>query len=159
MTLHTDPEVALPHAVAALFDGENLDRKIGQTVSLVAAEHNGWPHLALLSVGEVVTTSGSDIRLALYAGSGTTAALTRTGRALLSLVVDAAYYKIRAAVSAVTMTDDDGLAYFHGQVIRVDEDRVGYARIVSGVAYELVEPPRIVARWRQQVDALRRIAP
>lgn len=146
----------LPPAVAALVDGTDLADKVGHTISLTAAGEDRWPRLALLSVGEVLSTSGTDIRLALHANSGTTAALTSSGRALLNVVLDATSYKVRASVRR--MNPDAGpLALFYGHVTRVDADRVGYAEIVTGITYRLLDPAGAVARWSQQIDRLRKV--
>jgi hypothetical protein len=150
--------VRLPSTVAALLDGTDLAHKVGNTVSLVATGDDGWPRLALLSVGEVLSTSGTDIALALHAGSGTTAALTGSGRALLNTVLDATNYKIRVTVRRVG-PDGGPLALFHGRVTRVDEDRVGYAELVSGITYRLADHGAVVERWSRQLDRLREVFP
>jgi hypothetical protein len=124
----------------------------------MAAGDDRWPRLALLSVGEVVSMSGVDLRLALYSESRTTAALTQSGRALLNVVLDGASYKIEAEVKRVPEADGS-LAYFYGQVTAVDEDWVGYAKITSGVTYELVDGRPVLERWSKQVDRLKRIRP
>jgi hypothetical protein len=151
-------EVRLPPAVAALVDGTDLAAKVGHTISLIAVDDEGWPRLALLSVGEVVSTTGADLRLALYATSGTTAALTASGRALLNVVLDGTNYKIRAAVRRLSQ-DAGRLAVFYGTIARVDEDRVGYAEIVSGITYRLADQAAVVERWSEQVDLLRKVTP
>lgn len=151
-------EVRLPPPVAALVDGRDLDRKIGPTISVMAAGEDLWPRLALLSVGEVLSSDGTDLRLALYGGSRTTAALTHSGKALVNVVLDGTIYKIRAEFERVDVTDDP-LAYFLGHVDGVDEDRVGYAQITSGLSFELNDRKWALDRWAKQVDRLRRLTP
>lgn len=60
----------------------------------------GWPRLALLGVGEVLAASAAELRIALHENSGTTRALTHTGKARLSLVLDGSAYRIRLATGA-----------------------------------------------------------
>jgi len=153
-----EAEVRLPATVAALVDGTDLRRKVGHTISLVATGDDGWPRLALLSVGEVLGTSGTGIALALHAGSATTAALTGSGRALLTTVLDSTHYKIRVTVRRVG-PDGGPLALFRGRVTRVDEDRVAYAELVSGTTYRLTDPDPVLERWSRQLDRLREVFP
>jgi hypothetical protein len=47
------------------------------------------------------------------------------------------------------------LAAFHGRVAEVRRDEVGYARLTSGVTFELPDEPAVVARWRETIEALR----
>lgn len=157
MNMPKSGERRLPPAVAALVDGTGLAEKIGPTIVLTAVDRDGWPRQALLSVGEVLSVSGADVRLALYAGSRTTQALAGSGRGLLTVVAAGVVYKVGVEVTRVG--SGDGLAYFAGRVAAVDEDRVGYAQITSGITYELPDPPPVRQRWARQIDQLRAVAP
>jgi hypothetical protein len=156
-----DTAATLPPPVATLVDGTGLGDKVGQTISILTVGDDGWPRLSLLSVGEVLSTSGADIRLALHAHSGTTAALTASGRAMLHVVCDATVYKIRVRVRRVDPNPapssgrDVELAFFAGEVCRVDEDRVAYAELTSGITYRLDDAEAVVERWTRQVDRLK----
>lgn len=152
-----DDGVRLPGPVAELVDGSDLGRKVGQTLVLTAVDRDGWPRQALLSVGEVLSMSGADVRFALYGGSRTTRALIASGKGLLTVVAGEASYKVYVTVRQV---DPSGgpLAYFAGSVVAVDEDRVGYAAITSGITYELPDPEPILERWARQIDELRTVA-
>lgn len=150
MSTSASDEVQLPAPVAALVDGRELAAKVGQTISLIAVDKQGWPRLALLSIGEVYSRSGSDIRLALHAGSGTTAALTGSGRALLNTVLGGVNYRIRIQVRRVD-AEPGALAFFTGDVIGVDEDRVPYAELTSGITYQLNDEEAVVERWNRQL--------
>lgn len=146
----------LPAPVVGLVDGSDLAGKVGQTISLITTDSEGWPRLALLSVGEVLTTTGTDLRLALHAGSGTTAALTQSGRALLNTVLDATSYRIKGTFSRFG-PDDGPLAFFDGVVVSVDEDRAPYAELTSGITYRLYDEKGVVERWTAQVELLRTV--
>jgi hypothetical protein len=154
MNTHHD-DAKLPAPVAAVINGLDLTDKVGQTISLTATDDTGWPRIALLSIGEVLSATGTDIRLALHAGSGTTAAHTATGWGLLTTVVDGTHYRIRVRTSRIPLDDADPLAYFHGTVVNVDEDRVPYAELTSGITYRLNDPVAVVNRWSRQIDRLR----
>lgn len=150
-------EPELPESVVELLDGTELHDKLGHTILLVVCEPTAWPRLALLSVGEVVASSSTAVYLALYGHSETTRALTRTGKALLTLVLDGAVYKLRLATERVG-AGSGGNAYFHGRVTAVEQDTVSYARVLHGIEYQLLDESRVLARWQRQVGELRRVA-
>src|SRR5262249_51148584 len=111
MNTDRNTDAKLPAPVAALINGLNLTDKVGHTISLIAIDDTEWPRIALLSIGEVFSATGTDIRLALHAGSGTTAALTTTGRGLLTTVVDGTHYRVRVRTSRIRLDEADPLAY------------------------------------------------
>jgi hypothetical protein len=150
-------EMRLPDPVANLVDGRGLTSKIGQTISLISIDDQGWPRLALLSIGEVYSSSGTGVMLALHANSGTTAALTSSGRALLNTVIDAVNYRIRIQVERLH-SGPGPLAFFKGFVVGVDEDRVPYAQLTSGITYSLNDEEAVVVRWQQQLDEMKGLA-
>ena len=49
------------------------------------------------------------------------------------------------------------LAAFHGSVAEVRRDEVGYARLTSGIVFELPDAATVVARWRETIEALRSV--
>jgi hypothetical protein len=155
MNTHHNTDAKLPAPVAALINGLNLSDKVGHTIALIAVDDTGWPRVALVSIGEVFSATGTDIRLALHAGSGTTAALTESRRGLLTTVVDGTHYRIRVRTSRIRLDEADPLAYFDGTVVRVDEDRVPYAELTSGITYRLNDPAAVINRWSRQIDRLR----
>lgn len=148
-------QVSLPGPLADLLDGDDLARKLGQTVQLMTVDDDGWPRVSLLSVGEVLAGPGSDIRLALHAGTRTTTALTSAGKALITVVIDATHYKVRAALTRLNPDGTGPLAFFAGSIVQVDEDRVGYAELTSGITYRLNETDQVLERWTRQIDELR----
>src|SRR5437879_3989755 len=83
----------LPETLHRLLDGSDLDGKVGETMELLTVGPEGWPHVALLSAGEVLAATPEEIRLALWPSSQTTANLRRTGQATLTFIQqEGAYY-------------------------------------------------------------------
>ena len=154
-------ETRLPDPVLRLLDGRSLADKVGETFLLLASESTMWPRVAMLSAGEVLAPSPAEIRLALYPNSGTTHALTASGKGLLHVVAAPAAYRIRIGVRPVGAAagpdggDGISLAYFTGSVLGVDVDQVGYATITSGITYTLSQQGDVVRRWERQVERLR----
>jgi hypothetical protein len=148
----------LPTGVLELLDGSGLPAKVGTTVLLATADDDGWPHLAMLSPGEVLATDDGTIRLALYASSGTSRALRQRGRALLSVVAEGAAYRIRVRARHVPEPPVPGAdELFVAAIEGIEEDRVSYARISHGITYELFDAESTVERWTAKLNRLRTI--
>lgn len=151
------PNAAVPSALARLLDGRNVDGGVGHTLLLVATGRDGWPHVAMLSVGEVLVAAPDRLRLAVHEVSGTCDALRASGRALLHTVVDGVVVRVWASCRELPESPSGGLAAFAARVERVKNDEVAYARVRHGIEYELTEAPSVLARWRRQIDWLARL--
>lgn len=153
----TARDADLPAAMLGLLDGVRLERGVGFVLQLLTADEDGWPRSSLLSVGEVIATGTRTLRLALWPGTRSTATLTRTGRATLACVVDGTVYTAR--LSATRAPDirigDHELAVFDARVVDLRADTVSYARVTSGITFTLPDESRVLARWHEQVAALR----
>lgn len=123
-------------------------------MQLLTVTAEGWPHVALLSVGEVLAVSGRELRLALWPSSTTTANLERTGRATLAAVVDGQAVYVELGVSEPPRRTREGLARLHAEVRSVKVDAVDYARLESGIAFALPDPEPVVERWTATVAEL-----
>lgn len=160
------PRVELPPAVRALLDGERLADKVGDTFLLSTSGSDGWPHLAMLSVGEVLVLDDRSLGLALHRGSGTTSALTASGRALMLVIVDRGAHRLlleveprRAPEAPPGSATLSGLAFFAASIVAHREDVAPYAELTGGVRFRLREPAVVVERWQRQVAALATLAP
>ncbi|HAF09457.1 MAG TPA: hypothetical protein DCK98_05170 [Chloroflexi bacterium] len=151
---------ALPTELAVLLDGSDLRRREGLTFLLVTVAEGAWPHVALLSVGEVVATSERELRFALWTDTTTTRNLTAAGPATLMLVHGRATYHVR--LSARREPDlalaHARRAFFVASVEEVLEDAVSYAELTSGVRFRLTDPEETVPMWEETVAAMRAAA-
>ncbi len=140
-----------------MLDGRDLTAKEGETFLLVTVDPEGWPHVALLSVGELLAVSAREIRLATWHGSGTTANLEATGRGLLAAVIGGVAYDVRLAFRRETdiRTETSALAHFSAEVLEAATDTVSYAELTSGVRFRLRESERVLASWASTIEALR----
>lgn len=147
----------LPAPLLELLDGRDLERKVGETLLLLTVGQDGFPHSALLSVGEVYAPSGGELRLALWRTSATTANLTRDGKGtLVAFLPPAAFYlELEARRVEDVAVGGDRFACFTARPRAILEDVVGYARLESGIRFALPKPEKVLARWREQVAALR----
>lgn len=152
MSTYVNTEARRPApVVAALTNGADLASKVGQAIAVDSA---GRPHHAMLSVEEICSASATDIKLVPYAGSATTAALAGAGRALLHLVLDSISYRIRVGVRRIGRNPGPSFLLLGG-IVSVDEDRVGYEELTSGISYRLADQDVVVERWCRQIDQLR----
>jgi hypothetical protein len=148
----------LPESLRELLDGSDLAQREGLTFLLLSNDEEGWPQVAMLSVGEVVAVDAHRIRAGLWLHSGTSKNLTRSGRATLVLVANGNGYYVRLRAERgpdLDLGEEGRLAYFVLQVEDVQEDSTDYARLTSGVTFKLKDASEVVPRWRHTVDALR----
>jgi hypothetical protein len=146
--------------VVGLLDGSDLGARVGLTLQLLTVDEAGWPRVALLSAGEVLTLDESSLRLALWPGSRTTANLTRTGHGTLVFVHAGASHSVAIeARRAGDLAEPSIRAVFDGRVVDAQRDEVPYAVLRSGITFDLPDPASVLPRWRATIDALRRAAP
>ncbi|HEX8969675.1 MAG TPA: pyridoxamine 5'-phosphate oxidase family protein [Chloroflexota bacterium] len=151
----------LPDGVRRLLDGSDLAAREGLTFLLLSTDEAGWPHLAMLSVGEVVAVDSRTVRVGLWLYSGTTRNLARSGRATLAVVADGNGYYLRAKArrgADLDLGTEGRLACFALEIEDVEEDSADYASLTSGVTFRLKQPEQVIPRWQHTVDALRAAA-
>lgn len=149
-------EHALPPELVELLSGARLAEREGLTFELATADAQGWPHVALLSVGELLAASPTELRLALHRDSGTSANLSRSGRATLLAIVDGRAVTLRLAAQALTEVAIDGAALrcFACSVQEVSEHSAAYARLEGGIRFSLTDRERTLARWERTIATL-----
>jgi pyridoxamine 5'-phosphate oxidase-like protein len=149
----------LPLCAVEELSGEQLQARAGETICVSTVGEDGWPHAALLSTGEVLAVSATELLVAVWPSSNTSKNLRREGRLTLSLVADGAliYIRATATLEAEHQTSLD-LTVFRLQVEAVKEDRSTYADVTSGVTFRLHDPEQTVTRWREQITKLKEFA-
>jgi hypothetical protein len=141
----------------ALLDGRRLEERVGDTFILCTTDADCWPHIALLSAGEVLAHEDGEIRLALWPNTAATRNLTANGRALLAIIGRrrCLYLRLDCRRGPDIRPVSGLLASFAGRIERAMEDEVGYALITSGVRFDVHDEPKIVDGWARTVAALR----
>ena len=129
---------------------EQLDAPDAFTI-LVISDDGSWPHIAMVSRGEVVYGGERELGIALWPESTPCRNLTDRGRAILAFVLEGTAYTLR--IETVRLTDlspaaGPRLACFRARVEGVTADRPPYAVLESGVQFSLVDPGATVPRWR-----------
>ncbi|MDW5596884.1 hypothetical protein VSS74_21230 [Conexibacter stalactiti] len=153
MSRPLDPLV--PEALRTLLAADPGDAAVdGFTLLLLTTRADGWPHQAMLSVGEVVCAPGADdlLTLAVWPGATSTANLRERGRATLTAVVDGVAYALFLAVEAAG--DVGRLARFDARVVAASADEAPYARLDGGIRFTLTDRDATIDRWRATREEL-----
>ncbi len=150
----------LPNSLRDLLNGEDLGAKEGETFVFVTVNEDGWPHLALLSVGEVFASSPREVRMALWPGTTSTGNLQRSGRATLAAFWQGTAYSVELEAQPFASSGlvEDSLVRFSARVRRVLADNVGYADLTSGVRFLLKDKAHVMQRWQHVIQTLRKPA-
>lgn len=147
-----------PGAARALFDGSSLASKTGFTASLLTIDANGHVRTSLLGVGELYAPDSRTLGVALWPRSRAAAVLAQSGRATLTFVCEDAFYQVQLRFEPLQRVAEDniGLAYFSGSIDTGETQQVRYARLTSGITFELEEGGEAVLdRWEQQIEHLK----
>ena len=147
----------LPAALVQLWDGRRLGQKARFAVLLTTIDARGYPHPAMLSVGEVLARDPQNLRLALYANSSTSNNLRRSGSLSLALAADGFAYYVKATAREMQgpLPNLQGLAAFAVTIDEVLEDGEAIAQVTSGFTIELTrESDKIVGSWERVIAAL-----
>src|SRR3954471_21254505 len=67
------------------------------TILVLSGTHDAWPHLAMVSLGEIVAVNARALRLALWPNSTAATNVWREQRTTLALIHNGAAYSIRCA--------------------------------------------------------------
>jgi hypothetical protein len=146
-----------PPALRTLFDGSAIEGKACFTTSLLAVDENGRVRTALLSVGEVFAPDANALCIGLWPQSRAAKAVSSTGRATLTFVFDHAFFQVQLQARAVSLSDS-ALTFFIATIESGEWQRVGYAKLTTGIGFELSDGDAVLARWRAQVEVLKRAA-
>jgi hypothetical protein len=149
---------AIPAPIRPLFSGDDLESREGLTFLVLTTTQEGWPHVAMIGVGEIVAVGPRDLRLALWPGSTATANLTQSGRPTLALVHDGVGYALRCSAERgpdLPARRSGPLAFFRLRVEEVFEDVAPYATLTSGITFRLNDPTTVVSGWHETVAILR----
>ncbi|MEM5340903.1 hypothetical protein [Paraburkholderia azotifigens] len=148
-----------PAELRALFDGSALESKIGFTASLLTVdESNAHVRTSLLGIGELYAPDSRTLCIGLWPQSRAARAIAGSGRATLTFVFDEAFYQVQLALVPLS-ADAGGLACYAGTIDSGEAQRVGYARLTSGITFNLAEGREaVLERWTQQVEYLKKAA-
>ncbi|KOY13369.1 hypothetical protein [Paenibacillus xylanivorans] len=139
------------------FNGENLEQKQHEAMQLLTVSEDGWPHQAMVSMGEVIAVTPNLMRLALWSGTQTSMNMSRTGKATLIAVYQQSLLSIRLDVTLLPalMEAVHPRDRFEAQVINIRVDHAPYAEITSGITFQLKDESGAITRWGETIEELR----
>lgn len=148
---------AIPEKLMALLSGEQLEAKQHEAFILQTVNEDGWPHSAMISVGEVIAIDDFTFRIALWPGTMTTMNLIRSEKAQLVIVHEGLVYYVKLKTkhlspqNADVHTRERFTAHIHA--LKIDEAK--YAEIQSGIKVRLYDPNTVIERWQSQIESLK----
>jgi hypothetical protein len=146
----------VPPAVRSVLD-DAPERQIGLTILVVTVGEGEYPHVAMVSVGELVVIAQARLALSLWPGSTCATNLSREGRATLALVAGGVAYSLscrNAGEQELRSDPHPPTRAFDLHVAESIEDSAPYADLLAGVTYRLHDPEAALARWRSTRAAL-----
>lgn len=149
--------IELSTDVYELLNGQELTDKQHEAMILLTVSEEGWPHTAMISVGEIVAISRRELRVGLWPDTSTTANIIRTNKATLVLFFKGKAHYIRLSLERLEeLAAAHPRERFSAKVVSAREDVAKYADITSGIKIELKNSKEVVERWNQTiVDILR----
>lgn len=147
----------LPDELYELLDGRELITKQHEAMMLMTVTEEGWPHTAMISVGEIVALDRGQVRLAMWNGTATTRNMIRSGKATLVLVYSgkAYYVKLALRLLPVLPAAKHPRERFEADILSVRADVAAYADIRSGIQVDFKEPEAVLTRWYETLAELR----
>ena len=121
-------------------------------IQIITQGQDGYPHVALLSVGEFYISGPAEIHFCVYAESTTLKNLERESLTTLAFVHEDKniLIKARSTLLSTNTIDDIKLCFFKGVVIGEKIDSVNYAKITCSSAFSLKSPHCTLKRWDKQ---------
>ncbi|WP_426241892.1 hypothetical protein [Nocardioides sp. LHG3406-4] len=133
------------------------DDNDGFTLGLLSIREDSWPHLALLSVGEVVMTAEDGLRIGLWPASSAARNIQARPRATLTAVTHSTLYSLalQARHRGRLEVGDSELEVFDCEVSACRTSVAPYAELTHGVGFRLFDPVPTRARWAATRERLR----
>ncbi|MCM3783056.1 pyridoxamine 5'-phosphate oxidase family protein [Neobacillus mesonae] len=150
--------IAIPEPLLKLFSGESLQDKQNEAMILQSVTSEGWPHTAMISVGEIVAMDEYTLRLALWTGTMTSGNLIRSGKAELVVVYEGQVYYLKLLVEELPplVSAKHARDRFSAHIHSLKIDHAKYAHIKSGIQVQLIDSQSVIARWDETVEELKK---
>ncbi|MFU1793772.1 pyridoxamine 5'-phosphate oxidase family protein [Paenibacillus azoreducens] len=139
-----------------LLNGRDLDTKQHEAMMLLTVTEEGWPHTAMISVGEVIAVDSKRLRLAIWPDTTTTNNMIRTEKATLALVYGGAAHNIKLALRRLPELPDaqHPRERFEAEIISARSDVAVYADLTTGIQIDLKDESSVIERWRETLTEL-----
>ena len=141
-TLSKRLEPLLPELLLPIFDGTMPEQHRNKVFLLITIDEQGYPYVAMMSLLELLALDRSNLRLAPWSNSTTTANMRRNGKVNLIVVDTELAYYIQGTASelAPELAGFPGMAKINIRIDAVLEDKAldyeGAARVSTGIRFE-----------------------
>ncbi|MEK4435158.1 pyridoxamine 5'-phosphate oxidase family protein [Paenibacillus sp. FSL K6-2862] len=137
--------------------GDQLEEKQHEAMQLLTVAEDGWPHQAMISVGEILAMDPDTLRLALWPGTQTSMNMNRTGKATLIAVHEHKLLYVRLEIRALPPLKEaiHPRDRYEAQVADVRVDHAPYAEITTGITFQLKDEAASISRWKETIAELR----
>lgn len=151
-----DVDNNIPQSLFQLLNGKKLGDKQQEAMMLLTTTEDDWPHISMISVGEIVAMDQTRLRIALWPDTITVQNITRTGYAMFVLFCEGKAYYIRLELKKLPLLSNAKYRRerFEATVKTVREDIAKYADITSGIKIKLKEPEKVINRWYETIGEL-----
>lgn len=139
-----------------LLNGKELETKQHEAMMLMTVTEEGWPHTAMISVGEVIALDTKRVRLAMWSGTTTTRNMIRTEKATLSFAFAGQMHYIKLALTRLPVLPaaKHPRERFEAAIVGVRSDSARYADIETGIQIELKDGESVLRRWQETLAEL-----
>ncbi|MGX9136276.1 pyridoxamine 5'-phosphate oxidase family protein [Rummeliibacillus sp. JY-2-4R] len=123
---------------------------------LLTVNEEGYPHNAMVSVGEVVALNRHQLRIGLWPSTSTTANILRSKKATLVIVYAGQAHYIRLSINPIGILPNAEYQRerFEAEVIWIRSDMAKYADIISGIQISLKDSQEVLHRWKKTIEEI-----
>ncbi|MDY0941339.1 pyridoxamine 5'-phosphate oxidase family protein [Priestia megaterium] len=143
----------LPKAVRSFLNGKGLERKQHDAMLLSTVTSEGFPHVAMISAGELVAISSSRVKLLIWKDTTSSKNMIQNHKATVTLVMEGKAYYIKLLLKKEASVLS-GYELFTGEVAAFKEDYAKYAVLTSGIQFQLHHPKEVLSRWEKSIEAV-----
>ncbi|GAF13974.1 hypothetical protein JCM19045_3262 [Bacillus sp. JCM 19045] len=143
----------IPDEIVTYLNGEQLEKKSDVAMHFVTIDDNGYPYKAMVSVGEVLCLTETQIRIALWQKTNTVNYVMKSKKATLMVVIPPTAYDLQLDVTFLRYEEESAL--FEATVKNVKSDRAPYAQLTNGVQYQLKSAGQTIELWKKKLKLLK----
>lgn len=132
-----------------LLNGKQLAQKQNIVMILQSITSEGYPHSAMVSVGEVIALNPEYLRIALWPQTQTTLSLAQKRKANLVIIYNNIVNYLELDISELPSPNNEVYerTRFEATIKSIRQDIAKYADITSGITVEMHEPKQVLKRW------------
>ncbi|WP_436945759.1 pyridoxamine 5'-phosphate oxidase family protein [Staphylococcus xylosus] len=132
-----------------LLNGKQLAQKQHIAMVLQSITSEGYPHSAMVSVGEVIALDSEHLRIALWPQTQTSISLAEKRKSNLIIIYNNMVSYLELDITLLPSLDNEVYerTRFEATIKSIKQDIAKYADITSGITVEMHEPEQVLNRW------------